>query len=431
MSPKNLTGPIGIGTMAGAAAREGPAEFFQLMCMVSLNLAIFNLLPIPILDGGVILMLLVEMMMQRDLSLNVKEAVFKVGFRLHHGDRRFRPVQRHLQDFAGGVSYPESFGAAYSSGKLIPACTVPASDRAICLTPRDCSRTYSIIRTKPLLFYEHPLRDLASLPGMRPPRIDFPPERRAALIAALRVQNPESPALARLAEPGTVAVVTGQQVGLFSGPCYTIYKVLHAVKLAEWLIGTGHARRARFLAGHAKITISLKSITSGSSTAEHHPQQTGDAPRCAVNSPSATSPWPRRPCRELRAALHGLPFGEEVADLVEETYRAGSTMGKSFGELLRRLLAQFDILHVDPMLPGLPGTRGPRAARRRGSRAGTDRTPAGTQSRTGRRRLPRAGPRGRPNLARLPAGKRQAPQPAPRRKETITSTTAAASPRRS
>ena len=80
MSPKNLSGPIGIGSMAGAAAREGPAEFFQLMCMVSLNLAIFNLLPIPILDGGVILMLLVEMMMQRDLSLNVKEAVFKVGF---------------------------------------------------------------------------------------------------------------------------------------------------------------------------------------------------------------------------------------------------------------------------------------------------------------------------------------------------------------
>jgi regulator of sigma E protease len=80
VSPKNLSGPIGIGTMAGAAAREGPSEFFQLMCMVSLNLAIFNLLPIPILDGGVIMMLLVEMLMQRDLSLTVKEAVFKVGF---------------------------------------------------------------------------------------------------------------------------------------------------------------------------------------------------------------------------------------------------------------------------------------------------------------------------------------------------------------
>ena len=50
------------------------------MAMVSLQLAIFNLLPIPVLDGGTILMLLVEMTMRRDLSLNVKEMVFKVGF---------------------------------------------------------------------------------------------------------------------------------------------------------------------------------------------------------------------------------------------------------------------------------------------------------------------------------------------------------------
>jgi len=80
MSPKNITGPIGIAQLSGEAAREGPSAFFMLMSMVSLNLAIFNLLPIPILDGGVILMMLVEMTMQRDLSLTVKEAVFKVGF---------------------------------------------------------------------------------------------------------------------------------------------------------------------------------------------------------------------------------------------------------------------------------------------------------------------------------------------------------------
>jgi regulator of sigma E protease len=48
--------------------------------MVSLQLAILNLLPIPILDGATILMLFVEMAMQRDLSLRVKEAIFKVGF---------------------------------------------------------------------------------------------------------------------------------------------------------------------------------------------------------------------------------------------------------------------------------------------------------------------------------------------------------------
>ena len=80
MSPKNLTGPIGMIELSGDAAREGPAAFLGLMSMVSLNLAIFNLLPIPILDGGLILLLLVEMVMHRDLSLTVKEAVFKVGF---------------------------------------------------------------------------------------------------------------------------------------------------------------------------------------------------------------------------------------------------------------------------------------------------------------------------------------------------------------
>ncbi|MCX6590425.1 MAG: RIP metalloprotease RseP [Acidobacteria bacterium] len=80
MSPKSLEGPIRIGQLSGEAAREGIIPYVSLMAMVSLNLAIFNLLPIPILDGGMILMLLIEMLMQRDLSLRVKETVLKFGF---------------------------------------------------------------------------------------------------------------------------------------------------------------------------------------------------------------------------------------------------------------------------------------------------------------------------------------------------------------
>ncbi|PYT28157.1 MAG: RIP metalloprotease RseP [Acidobacteria bacterium] len=80
MSPKSLEGPIRIAQLSGEAAREGPSSFFLLMSMVSLNLAIFNLLPIPILDGGVIVLLLIEMLIRRDLSLQVKETVFKLGF---------------------------------------------------------------------------------------------------------------------------------------------------------------------------------------------------------------------------------------------------------------------------------------------------------------------------------------------------------------
>jgi regulator of sigma E protease len=80
MSPKSLSGPIGIAQLSGQAAREGAAVYIGLMSMVSLNLAIFNLLPIPILDGGVILMLLVEMLLRRDLSMRMKEAIVRVGF---------------------------------------------------------------------------------------------------------------------------------------------------------------------------------------------------------------------------------------------------------------------------------------------------------------------------------------------------------------
>ena len=80
VSPKTLSGPIGIAQMSNDAAQEGPSSFLGLMAIVSLNLAIFNLLPIPILDGGTLLLLLVEMLLQREVSLQVKETVFKLGF---------------------------------------------------------------------------------------------------------------------------------------------------------------------------------------------------------------------------------------------------------------------------------------------------------------------------------------------------------------
>lgn len=80
MSAKSLEGPIRIAQLSGEAAREGAITYIGLMATVSLNLALFNLLPIPILDGGVILLLLIEMLIRRDLSQPIKETVFKLGF---------------------------------------------------------------------------------------------------------------------------------------------------------------------------------------------------------------------------------------------------------------------------------------------------------------------------------------------------------------
>ncbi|HYA16385.1 MAG TPA: site-2 protease family protein, partial [Bryobacteraceae bacterium] len=80
MSARNLEGPIGIAQQATQAAAAGPGAFLSLMSVVSLNLAIVNLLPIPILDGAMILTLLIEMVMGRDISVSVKETALKLGF---------------------------------------------------------------------------------------------------------------------------------------------------------------------------------------------------------------------------------------------------------------------------------------------------------------------------------------------------------------
>ena len=80
MSPKSIEGPIGIARLSGQAARQGSFDLILLMSAISLNLGIFNLLPIPILDGGVILLLLFESVMGRDISLPVKERIVQAGF---------------------------------------------------------------------------------------------------------------------------------------------------------------------------------------------------------------------------------------------------------------------------------------------------------------------------------------------------------------
>jgi len=70
-------------------------------------------------------------------------------------------------------------------------------------------------------FYRHDPGDPASFTRAAA-EIDYPDSRRAALVEALTAQNGPIESLTKLARPGTMAIVTGQQVGLFSGPAYTI-----------------------------------------------------------------------------------------------------------------------------------------------------------------------------------------------------------------
>lgn len=81
VSVKSLSSPIGIGQQIHQAAQmPGWMPLIGLMAYISLNLGIFNLLPIPILDGGMILFLLIETIMRRDVNQQLKERVYQVAF---------------------------------------------------------------------------------------------------------------------------------------------------------------------------------------------------------------------------------------------------------------------------------------------------------------------------------------------------------------
>lgn len=206
--------------------------------------------------------------------------------------------------------------------------------------------------------YPFPAGDVNSLVAAS--RFDFPDSRRAQLVKAITPLNQGNPNLARLAKPGTVAIVTGQQVGLFSGPAYTVFKALTAIKAARalneagvetvpifWLATEDHDfaeidNAWVFGPDHQPAQIRLKSEpTSGS-----------------ARPVGGIAPGPY-PIDDLRAALGGLPFADETVDLVQRAYAPGATMGSAFAQIVRELLAPYDILLVDPMAPGLIEMRAP------------------------------------------------------------------------
>jgi len=79
-SLRQLDGPVGIVAVSGQAYEAGLDTLLTFMAVISLNLGILNILPIPILDGGVILLLVIESLMGHDLSLRMKERIVQASF---------------------------------------------------------------------------------------------------------------------------------------------------------------------------------------------------------------------------------------------------------------------------------------------------------------------------------------------------------------
>jgi regulator of sigma E protease len=79
VSVRDLQTVVGIARESGRAAKRGPVRLLELTAIISLNLGLLNLLPIPILDGGHVLMLAIEGLLRRDLSVTFKERFVQVG----------------------------------------------------------------------------------------------------------------------------------------------------------------------------------------------------------------------------------------------------------------------------------------------------------------------------------------------------------------
>ena len=202
-------------------------------------------------------------------------------------------------------------------------------------------------------FYGHPPTIQAVKKAAR--SLDYPRERRAEVTEILRDQNAALGAaeatrenLARL-EKGAVAVVSGQQVGLFGGPAYAVYKAVSAIQIAEELTRAGIDAVPVFWMATEDHDLNEVRI----STWFHEDRLTrfelpgnGDAgqPVGRIALGPQVAEMVQEGARILTAA-----GGEFVAEIFRESYGAQETYGSSFGKLFTRLFAEQGLILLDPL----------------------------------------------------------------------------------
>jgi bacillithiol biosynthesis cysteine-adding enzyme BshC len=212
-------------------------------------------------------------------------------------------------------------------------------------------------------FFFHPPSIESVLQASRQVPLDL--AHRARVSDILRAQNltfgADSSVQASLDQfaAGAAAVVSGQQVGLFSGPSYTIYKVLSALRLAEELRRQGTAAVAIFWLAtedHDFAEINhcywpgrpdserLEVPGDGSGKRRVGELQLGDGVSVLVERAAST--------------LQG-PAARDIAAALQSAYQPAETYGSAFGKLLARIFAGTGLILVDPLAPELHALAAP------------------------------------------------------------------------
>jgi len=208
---------------------------------------------------------------------------------------------------------------------------------------------YSFDRVKDL--YPWAPNDLEQI--VKASSFEYPDARRAQLIEALRPLNPENPSLETLAKPGTVAVVTGQQAGLFSGPAYSIYKALTAIRIASDLQAGGVRAVPVFWVATEDHDLAEVDHT-WVFDAQYQPVRLSlPASKGNGTRPVGTISLGDMPIAQLRNALEGLPFAEEAVALVERCWKSGETLGSAFAAFIRAIFRPWNLLVIDPLSPAI------------------------------------------------------------------------------
>jgi bacillithiol synthase len=242
----------------------------------------------------------------------------------------------------------------YMESHCIPFREIPQTTRLFSTFLEDFSRVAS--------FYAHPPTSEGIAAAARDIHLDS--RARRSLVEILRGQNQRLSApnqfdpassrnLDRLAT-GAVAIVTGQQVGLFSGPAYTFYKALSAVRCADEMTSRGiDAVPVFWLATEdhdlAEINHTFWNTRQGLARYEL-PAREQDAGGRVGQIPLGSEI--QSVASAASQALEG-PFVDQIVRVLEESYSPSETYGSAFGKLLARLLAGRGIIFIDPLDPPL------------------------------------------------------------------------------
>jgi bacillithiol biosynthesis cysteine-adding enzyme BshC len=205
-------------------------------------------------------------------------------------------------------------------------------------------------------FYEHPPQMSAVESVAR--GLDFPAERRREVATILRTQNVAFGAGAATAanlerlEKGAVAIVSGQQVGLFSGPAYSFYKALAAVQLAQELTSSGiEAVPVFWMATEDHDIDEVRHVSWF---------QDGELRRFELAAPDSPDEV-GRPVGKIvlgprieqqvheAAELLSKQGGALLAQQLTDSYGAQETYGSAFGKLFARLFSEQGLILLDPL----------------------------------------------------------------------------------